>query len=91
MASIYRTIGAYRGPASVSVFVKVAWADYSAYVEEYSYRVYVTDCLQMSPEGKIPSRRWADVVAEPKEIDAERIMDDVIRKGGLEVIRNEPA
>ena len=53
---------------------------------EEAYRVYVTDSLKLSGEGKYISERFHDLMHPPEEIDAEAIIDDVIERAGLEVI-----
>ena len=53
--------------------------------------IYVTDSLRLSPEGKMISQRWVDLVTPAREVDAERIISDVVSRAGLEVTRHEPS
>lgn len=51
-------------------------------MEEYSYKIYVTDALQCLGKGMYLVNRWH----EPEitmDRDAEEIVDDVVRKAGL--------
>ena len=50
--------------------------------EELSYRTYVTDCLAGLLGG---GQRWVDSVTPQEDIDAEAVIDDVIKRAGLEV------
>lgn len=57
-----------------------------------SYRIYVTDSLMLSAEGKYISKRWWSMVdTNREEIDAEHVISDIVNRAGLEVIRNESA
>lgn len=80
-------LGSYRGPLSARTFLKVAVAQQAAYVEDLSFRVYITDSLQLMGEDKHLTERWYDV-AHPKkteEMDAMKIVESVIKNAGLEV------
>lgn len=75
-----------------SVFINVAWANHSAFVDELAFRVYVTDSMKLYGENKHLSYRWYDqIMKETKEIDAKEIVDRVVKKGGLVVKKNESA
>lgn len=51
--------------------------------------VYVTDSLHLSPEGKLISQRWVDLVSPAREMDAEQIVSEVVERAGLEVRHHE--
>lgn len=75
------------------MFVNVAWAEHSEYVEELAFRVYVTDSLQLLGENKHLARRWYDSV-RPKKVetmDAMEIVSEVMEKAGLVVRTHESA
>ena len=57
-----------------------------------SYRIYVTDSLQLSAEGKYISKRWWSMVdPHKKEMDADRVISDIVNRAGLEVLHSEPS
>ena len=70
------------------------WEEYS---REQSFRVYLTDAVQIAAEnaahiggGTTISKRWADIVDERKRPedtrDAEEIIADVIKKTGITLL-----
>lgn len=58
--------------------------------ETEAFRIYVTDSLRLSGEGKYIAERYIDLLRPPRETNAKEIIDDVITRGGLEVT-NEPS
>lgn len=53
--------------------------------KELSYKIYTADVLRASipwKDGQAP-KRWYEVINPPKEIDAEKEIDDIINKMGL--------
>lgn len=54
-------------------------------MEEFCFRVYVTESLRLRAEGKVLGSRWSDVVrpdrAEP--VDAKAVIGKLVDEGGL--------
>ena len=72
-----------------------AAARYKNKALEFSYRTYVTDCLQSMARslGAYPALRWADavqVMEHPEKADrrtAEEIISDLEKKGVIQIKR----
>lgn len=50
---------------------------------EKSYRAYVTDALNAIPQNKYAEKRWIDLIEPAPDIDADRVISNVIDKAGL--------
>lgn len=48
--------------------------------EERSFRVYVTDMLKLSGEGKTLNDRWASLLQSEPEYDPDEIADGIIAR-----------
>ena len=85
----WRCLGSYAGPRQARAFVWYMVAMRERELHEESYRVYVTDSLQLMPQGKYRAARWAELVGtaavERDDRTAEEIAAQVIESAGLEV------
>lgn len=56
-------------------------------VNEETYRIYVTDSLQIAPQGKYKAGRYYDIVSGKKqdERSGDEVFEDVVKRGGLEI------
>lgn len=54
-------------------------------MEEFSFRVYVTESLRLRAEGKVPGSKWSDVVRPDRTepVDAEAVIGKLVDGGGL--------
>lgn len=77
-------LGDYRGPSRFHAFVMWSVARSRQRAKETAFRVYVTDSLQMAPQGMYLSRRYADALAPKQEIDVDAIIDHVADLLGTE-------
>ena len=71
-------LGDYRGPGHSHALVMYMVQRTKARNETLSYRVYVTDALQMIPQQKYLQRRWHSLIQPHKEIDSQAIIEHVI-------------
>lgn len=54
-------------------------------MEEFCFRVYVTESLRLRAEGKVLGSRWSDVVRPERTepVDAEEVIGKLVDEGGL--------
>ena len=75
---IWLCIGDYRGPLSVSAFVRYARARYVHHNRELTYRIYLTDALKVVANLEV---RYADyVLPQKKAEEPEQIIDRISDK-----------
>lgn len=75
-------LGDYRGPSHFHAFVRYGLARTRQRAVTRSYRAYVTDSLQLAPQGKVLGRRWLDLVEPRAEIDVEATIEHVMAAMG---------
>lgn len=65
--------------------MRYAIARYQKDQRELAYRIFVTDCLQLAPQGKYRTDRFADFIFNKKvdERSGDEIAADVIKRAGL--------
>lgn len=69
----------------ISPFLSYVKAAIEQDVEEYAYRVYMTDAAQLTPQSKYLTVRWAELV-DRKPVDersGDEIAADIIARAGL--------
>lgn len=79
---IWEALGDYHGPLLIKAFSRYVTARFEREIIDRSYRMYVTDSLQMIPQLSYLSVRWSDIMygEPPKEIDAEEIINGVVSR-----------
>ena len=75
-------MGEYHGPRSAHAFVCYLIGRRQARNKEHAYRVYVTESLRLSPQGKCLARSYADVIKPHEDIDVDATIDKVIESLG---------
>ena len=72
----------------------MAWEEH---VRDESFRVYLTDAVRLAAEnaahiggGSVMSRRWAEIVENPRDTDdgrtADEIVADIAERAGLTLV-----
>lgn len=87
------SLGDYNGPGRAHALVCYMIGRRRQANDLEAFRVFVTDSLQLVPQGKYLTERYADKVRRRPnvEIDVEAIIKHVAEVGGLEVIESESA
>lgn len=78
-------VGEYRGPRSLKAFRRYAEARRKREVEEFAYRSYVCDSLKLAQEGKVLTKKWADIVRPQRvaKIDGNKVLASLIERGAF--------
>ena len=83
-------MGEYSGPPSARPFLCYCKARADREDEQRSWRAYMAQQATLSPQGRFMQRPWLELLKEgrkPRDTrSADEIIDDVVRKAGLEVI-----
>lgn len=69
----------------ISPFLRYVEARIAEDREEYAYKAYMTDGIQLAPQSKYIVARWCDLIAQ-KTIDnrsGDEIAMDIITRAGL--------
>lgn len=75
----------YQGKKDLKTFLKFARAQFEEKEEEHLYRIYMSDSLNYSVEGRRFTKRFADFI-NPQPIDdrsGDEIAEEVINRLGL--------
>ena len=59
------------------------------YLDEYKYRIYVTESLRLQGEGRYMSAKYTELIGLEGEKDtrtAEEVAEDIIARHGLKVV-----
>lgn len=74
-------------PKKIDLLVGYIAARFIKTQKELSYRLYVTNALQMIAKGdEYPISTWYEIVEPPPEIDPVQVIDETIAKAGLVVV-----
>lgn len=83
-------MGEYSGPPSARHFLCYCKARADREDEQRSWRAYMAQQATLSPQGRFMQRPWLELLKEgrkPRDTrSADKIIDDVVRQAGLEVI-----
>lgn len=83
-------MGEYVGPRRAHPFLCYCKARADREDEQRSWRAYMAQQATLSPQGRFMQRPWLELLKEgrkPRDTrSADEIIDDVVRKAGLEVI-----
>lgn len=52
---------------------------------DFAYKVYVTESLRLQGESKYIGQSFKDIVNPPEEVDAEKLVEDFIKKSGIKL------
>lgn len=79
---IWEALGDYHGPPLIKAFGRYVMARFAREIIDRSYRMYVTDSLQMIPQLSYLSVRWSDIMygEPPKDIDTDEVIDSVLSR-----------
>lgn len=70
-------LGDYHGPGHLHSLVMYMAARTLERAKRHSFRVYVTECLRLAPQGMTMDRPWHEVVRPREEIDVDAIIERV--------------